>query len=310
MIDQVFLLAALAFLGTGGLVFVFVSLVTRGEPAEERLRDLSRPTDRRPAPTGLGKFALAALPKAAAPLLPTAEAEQTRLQARLIQAGFYGRGTLAVFLGAKFVLLVTLPLLVLVVAGLLLRLEPRMVVILAASAGGAALLLPNFWLDSRKASRQNQLRRALPDALDVIVICLEGGLSLTEGIRRVSGELRTAHPPLAAEMTIIQREILLGLSPGESLRRFADRADLEEVRSLAAVLLQSERFGSSLVKGLRTHAEVLRRRRQQRVEEQAQQAAVKILFPTLLCIFPAVFIVFMGPAVIKIWGMFAATGPR
>jgi tight adherence protein C len=164
---------------------------------------------------------------------------------------------------------------------------------------------PSFWLDSRKGARQTTFRRALPDALDLLVICLEGGLSLPGSLKRVASELRTAHPPLATELNIVQREIQLGRSPGESIQQMGFRTDLEEIRSLASVITQAERFGASLVKSLRVHAETLRVKRQQHAEELAQKASVKVLFPTLLCIFPAVFVVILGPAAYQILEMFA-----
>jgi len=159
---------------------------------------------------------------------------------------------------------------------------------------------PSFWLDGCKKKRQTSFRRSLPDALDLLVICLEGGLSLPGSLKRVGSELRTAHPVLALELSIVQREIQLGHSPGEALQKMGARTDLEEIRSLASVITQSERFGASLVKSLRVHAETLRLKRQQRAEELAQKAAVKILFPTLLLIFPAVFVVILGPAAFQI----------
>jgi tight adherence protein C len=143
-------------------------------------------------------------------------------------------------------------------------------------------------------------RRALPDALDLMVICLEGGLSLPAALKRISAELRTAHTELAAELAIVQREIQLGRSPGDALKQMGIRSDLEEVRSLSSVITQAEKFGASLVKSLRVHSETLRLKRQQRAEEMGAKAATKVLFPTLLFIFPAIFVVILGPAAIQI----------
>src|SRR5262249_57055021 len=113
-----------------------------------------------------------------------------------------------------------------------------------------------------------------------------------------------AHPVLAGELSIVLREVQLGLSTGEALRQFGERSDLEEVRGLASVITQSERFGASLVKALRVHAETLRTKRLQYAEEMAQKAATKVLFPTVLFILPALFIVILGPAVIQILAIF------
>ena len=127
-----------------------------------------------------------------------------------------------------------------------------------AFVGIAGLIGPSFWLDRMKTRRQTAFRRSLPDALDVLVICLEGGLSLAGALRRVSEELRGPHALLASELQIVQREVQLGRTEGEALRQFAERTELEEMRSLSAVITQAERFGAGLVKALRIHAETLR----------------------------------------------------
>jgi tight adherence protein C len=239
------------------------------------------------------------LPKLGAPLLPKSEEERTRLQTRLIHAGLYSRQALAVFLGVKMLLLAGPA-----VAGLTVALL-GLVSFQAGLIGGAILGIsgmigPGFWLDRMKTRRQTSFRRSLPDALDVLVICLEGGLSLAGALSRVAGELRDAHPLLASELKIVQREVQLGRSEGEAMRQFADRSDLEEMRSLAAVIVQTERFGAGLVKALRVHAENLRSKRIQYAEEMAQKAATKMLFPTVFFIMPSIFIVILGPAAIQI----------
>jgi tight adherence protein C len=148
------------------------------------------------------------------------------------------------------------------------------------------------------------MRRALPDALDLLVICVEAGLSLPAALVRITKELRSAYPMLALEMMIVHREIQLGHTTGEALKRFGDRFDLEEVRSLASVIRQAERFGASIVNAIRVHAETLRHLRLEQARERAQKATVKLLFPTVLCIFPAMFVVILGPAVFDILELF------
>jgi tight adherence protein C len=143
----------------------------------------------------------------------------------------------------------------------------------------------------------------MPDALDVIVVCVEGGLSLPASFARVSAELREAHPLLADEMSILQREVQLGRTTGEALREFADRFDVDELRSLASVVTQAERFGASIVNALRVHADTLRVKRHQNAEAMAQKAPVKLIFPTVLMIFPALYIVLMGPAAVQLLEM-------
>jgi tight adherence protein C len=244
-----------------------------------------------------------ALPRIGNALVPTDEKERTLLGTRLIHAGFYGRQVMPIYLGVKVILMVT-PALVGLALGSL-GLAPMSI---AGLAGGCLGILgmigPSFWLDDRKAKRQTAFRRALPDALDLLVLCLEGGLSLAGSLKRVSDELRTAHPILANELNVVQREIQLGRTPGESLQQMGIRTDLEEIRSLASVITQADRFGASLVKSLRVHSETLRVKRLQQAEELAQKAAIKVLFPTLLFIFPAIFVVILGPALFQIYELF------
>jgi tight adherence protein C len=171
---------------------------------------------------------------------------------------------------------------------------------------GFGSILPSLWLDRAIARRQILLRKSLPDFLDLMIVCLEGGLSLQETIRRVSDELRLVHPVLAVELNIVQRDIELGATVDQALKRFAARADYEGVRTLSSFIREAQRFGTNITEALRNHADMLRSQREQIAEEKAQKAAVKILIPTLLLIFPAIFVVAVGPAVIQIQEAFAA----
>lgn len=287
-----------AFLMASSLTLIIFLLVEgRGSRVDTRLRQLSgKIVEEIPG----GGLARRTLPRMGQALAPTDEDDRTRLQSRLIHAGLYGRQVMYVFLGVKLVLMTVPP-----VCGLLLAVfevvEMEWALLGGASLGVMGMIGPSFWLDSRKNDRQRVFRRSLPDALDVLVICLEGGLSLMAGLKRVATELGTAHPELAKELRIAEREVQLGRSTGEAMRAFGERTDLEEIRNLASIITQSERFGASLVKAMRVHAETLREKRLQYAEEMAQKAATKILFPTLFFIFPGVFIVILGPAAIQIW---------
>jgi tight adherence protein C len=297
-----------AFLMASSLVLLaFVVLGDRQSRLRDRLRGLSGQEGPSTDAITLSRIATTALPKMGAPFVPSDEEERTKLQTRLVHAGLYRREAMVVFLGVKM-LLMTGPALLGIAAGLVGLVTVRVGLILGGCLGIGGLIGPSFWLDYAKAKRQCNFRRALPDALDLLVICLEGGLSLPAALKKVSTELKTAHPALAAELSIVQREIQLGRTAGEALRKMGERSDLEEVRSLASVILQSERFGAGLVKSLRVHAEGLRVKRQQRAEELAQTAATKMLFPTILFILPAMFVVVLGPAVIHIIKVFARMG--
>jgi tight adherence protein C len=286
-----------------GVVFLAVSSLTlllflvvggRRSRLDSRLHQLANPADEAPPEDAVAEFARTALPKMGTVLMPKSEEERTKLQTKLVHAGLYSRQAMVIFLGVKMLLVVS-PALVGLLVGALGLVPVQHGLICGALAGAFGLIGPSFWLDRRKAARQTSFRRALPDALDVLVICLEGGGSLPSAIRRVASELRTAHPLLANELNIVQREVQLGRSPGEALRQFADRTDLEELRGLASVILQAEKFGASLVKALRVHSETLRTRRIQRAEEMAQKSVVKLLIPTVMFILPALFLALLGP---------------
>ena len=298
-------LILLAFVGTSSAVLLVFTLVGgRTGRLDARIDDLAGQGSSAADQSSMSQFAKTTLPKMGTALEPTDDKERTLLKSRLVHAGLYGRQAMPVFLGVKLLLIVA-PALLGLTAGTL-----GLIPLAPAFLGGACLGIlgmigPSFWLDRKKAVRQSSFRRSLPDALDILVICLEGGLSLPGSLKRIAGELRTAHPLLAAELNIVQREIQLGRSAGDALHQFALRTDLEEVRSLSSVIVQAERYGASLVKSLRVHADTLRLKRQQRAEEMAQKAAIKILFPTLLFIFPAIFVVILGPAAFQIYEVLA-----
>lgn len=233
---------------------------------------------------------------------PTTNDRSNQTIGRLVQAGFYRRDSIAHFVMVKCGL-TALSVLLGCCLGLVGAMPMKIGLLTGAVTGLFCTILPSFWLDALKRKRQNDLRRALPDALDLILVSVEAGLSLPAALLRVGRELRSAYALLASEMVIVEREIRLGYTAGEAIRRFSERFDLAELRSLAAVLQQAERFGASISQALRVHSEGLRTKRFQLAEEKAQKASVKLLVPTLLFIFPSLFVVIMGPAVFDLYAM-------
>ncbi len=283
--------------GLGALVL----FIGRRDPVEQRLDDLSgspRP-HKRHAPV---RIVLPTPPTAhgtSATLSRSELAAKPTFHDRLLQAGFYKRlstGAFVLFRTVAFLL----PLGIGIAAGYYDVLPRWTAIVLGLAVAGLGTIAPSFWLDYLKGRRQTQMRRALPDALDTMVVCLEGGLSLTGALSRIAAELATAHPLLAVELKIVEREVQMGRSTGEALRSLAKRFDLEELRSMAMVIIQSERFGASVSTALSVFADTMRQKRGQRAEELAHKASVKIIFPTLFCIFPAMFVVILGPAAIQI----------
>lgn len=299
----VFLAVFLLTGGGGGLVLFH--LYGDHRRTVIRLRDLSAAQPAPGASGGMGQMALTALPRIGNLILPSNEEQLAFLKARLTRAGIYGPNAVKIFLGMKMMLMLVLPLAASVFPYAMGLLTGQQALTLGVMAISVGLLTPSFWLDYQRNRRQEELRRALPDILDMLVLCVEAGVSLIAAFQRVTEEVQVVHPGLAREMNIMQREIQLGLSIGDALMKFGNRCDIEEVRNLAQILLQSERYGTSSVKALRIHADTSRQQRQQNAEEKAQKAAVKILFPTLLCIFPAIFIVILGPAAYQMAALFS-----
>jgi tight adherence protein C len=303
------LLSLSVFVAVSCLVLMLYFLLAgRPRRIDLRLAGLSTKGDEAPRTDMMSQMASSVLPALGKPLLPDSSEERTRLQARLLNAGLYSKHALSVFLGVKMLLMIV-PVLCAVVLGMADITPLTETLLVGIALGVAGTVFPNLWLDQRKAVRHTSFRRALPDTLDVLVICMEAGLSLQAAFRRVTMELRLAHKLLASELDILQREMQLGLSLGEALRHFADRADLEELRTLSSVIVQSERLGAGMAQVLRIHADALRFKRLQYAEEMAQKASLKMLFPTLLLIFPGVFVVVLGPAVMRVLELFNKLGP-
>ena len=231
-------------------------------------------------------------------LKPKTTIEQ--LGERLIQAGLYRRNSKTLYYFSKIVL-ICVPIAIWWAAAFSGLLTYHAALLYGIMTSIAGTVLPSLWLDMQNKQRQTQLRRSLPDAVDVIVICVEAGMSLPAALARVASELKAAHPMLAAEFHITQREIQMGCTTGGALKRLADRFDVVEVRSLASVIEQAEKYGASVVTALQVHADSLREKRFQRAEERAQQAAVKLLVPTVFFIFPALFVVLLGPAMFDVF---------
>jgi tight adherence protein C len=226
--------------------------------------------------------------------------ERNTLRGRIVQAGLYKPQAMAIFTTIRIAFCVS-PVVMGIMASSVGLVSRNQGLIFGLIAGVMGTIAPSLYLDRLKRSRQTKIRRSLPDALDVIIVCLEGGLSVPASLSRVAAELATAHPMLAHELQIVEREIQMGRSPGEAMRQFAQRFDLEELRSLSSVIIQAEQFGTSVTKAFNVYAEGMRIKRHQRAEEKAQRAIIYILFPTLLCIFPGIFIVLLGPAAIMIY---------
>ncbi|MGO9275879.1 MAG: type II secretion system F family protein [Terriglobia bacterium] len=284
-----------AFLGTAFAVFALVYAFSGGNlPVMVRLTRLWRPAPEEDlslkekvkdqvqgALSGMGK------------LWPTSPKDVSRAQRLMLRAGFRRPEAVTALEGAKILVPAAL-LSVVYLTGAYLS-NPVFFLAIAAIGG---YLLPDLWLTSRIRRRQQIIRLALPDALDLLVICVEAGLALDQALIRVSQELRFAHPELCEELEIVNNEMRVGKSRLDALRDLATRTGVDDLKALVAMLIQTDRFGTSVAQSLRVHSEQLRTMRRQRAEEQAAKTTVKMVPPLVLFIFPALFVVILGPAVI------------
>lgn len=228
---------------------------------------------------------------------PSIWAQDETVQQRLVKAGYDGPIAPLVYSMLRVAVLVLLPLLMFIV---LPKTSFFKVIIGLAAGGMMGLLLPPFVLLRLEARRQEQIRRSLPDALDLLVVCVEAGISLDAAILRVAKDLLIVHPELAGELMVVSRKTNAGMTREDALRGLWERTGVDEVRALVASLLQSEKWGSSSARVLRVSSETLRRRRRQNAERKAATAPLKMIVPMALFIFPALFVVILGPAVIQI----------
>ena len=228
---------------------------------------------------------------------PSVWAQNETVQQRLIKAGYDGPIAPLVYSMLRVGVLILLPLL----AFIFLPKTSFVKVMIGIAAGGLfGLMLPPFILLRLEGRRQEQIRRSLPDALDLLVVCVEAGISLDAAILRVAKDLLLVHPELAGELMVVSRKTNAGMTREDALRGLWDRTGVDEVRALVASLLQSEKWGSSSARVLRVSSETLRRKRRQTAERKAATAPLKMIVPMAIFIFPALFVVILGPAVVQI----------
>jgi tight adherence protein C len=227
--------------------------------------------------------------------------EEVRATRRLlINAGYRSGKAPVFFVGAKLLLaIVVVCLLAIIPAKVLGFPSPGKLTFFYVLAAACGYYAPAYWLRRAIAARKDALQRAIPDALDLMVVCVEAGLGLDQAIGRVGEEVKRAHPELSDELNMLTLELRTGVARQEALRNLAHRTDLEEVRNLVALLVQTDRFGTSIGQALRVHADSMRTTRRLRAEELAAKLPVKLLIPLIFFIFPSMFMVVIGPACIK-----------
>jgi tight adherence protein C len=228
--------------------------------------------------------------------------EDGPLRARLIHAGYRRDSAVTIYMGSRILLALAFPVLVLMLSSNL-DVSNIKLIVLVCGAAGIGLVAPSFFLDRVRNARQLDILLGLPDALDLMVVCVEAGLGINASLSRISREFNRANPTLSKEFELVNLEAQAGKSTTEALRSLAERTGVMEVSSLVAMLVQTERFGTSLADTLRIHADGMRAQRMLRAEEQAGKAPLKMLFPTLI-IFIATMIVTIGPGLLQMFAFF------
>jgi len=285
------------------LGFVFISLLVAGAAIamsptsagtiERRLGEV--------AAARIGAFgepepsrrSLAAALKRVGDLAPRSSSEVGKLQQRLITAGFRNKEAIVIFYGIRLGFAIAC----FAVAATPIFWRPNLPMALVVC--GVAYVLPSMILARLAKRRQHRIRMGLPDALDLLVVSVEAGLGLDQAMQRVADELMFAHPDLCDELRLINLELRAGTARVEALHNLAKRTALDDISSLVTMLVQTDKFGTSVAQALRVQSDTMRTKRRQRAEEAAAKTGVKMVFPLVLCIFPSIWVVTLGPAVIK-----------
>jgi tight adherence protein C len=289
-----------------GLMGVYWLLIRPQSAATERLKRLGQMSSATTAGASVSisddsvadRFA----EKVAAPLsklLPPSAAEAAKLQKQLMHAGFRSANAPMIFRAIQVTMLAGLPAAVVLTCAFLGKpLKSAAIGLLIAFVIG--FFLPRYVLNRMIKSRQLRVRWGLADALDLMVVSIEAGLGLNAAMLKVSTELKMVHPDISDEFELANLEIRVGRERDEALRNLAERTGVDDLRSLVAMLIQTDRFGTSVGRAIRAFSDSLRTKRRQRAEQAAQKAAVKLLFPLACFLFPTLFIVILGPALLQL----------
>jgi len=297
---MIWILTAFTFIATAGVVVALVYAFSPGEasiatrlarlagvtgPVQDEVKFADRQKERvRDTFANVGK------------LLPVPSTEKaSRTQLLMIRAGYRSSEAMLAMRGVK--LLCPAAALAGVYFSGLYRINVFFIPVVAFALG---YLLPDMWLTWRVGSRQHKIRRGLPDALDLLVICVEAGLGLDQALLKVSQDMKISHPELSEELQFVNLEMRIGKTRIEALRELARRTGLDDIKALTAMLIQTERFGTSIAQSLRVYSDDMRIKRRQRAEEMSAKTSVKMVPPLVFFIFPALMVVILGPAMITL----------
>ncbi len=280
--------------------YLTIEVIARRAPGRQRLRGAGEAGSFLETSLPLTDSALDPRLARATRFLPKSPKELTRLRKRMARAGYHRPAAAIVYSFAELGLAGILLLVSIYVFG------PSQGLLLGLLLALVGYMLPSFWLSRQITKRRKSVGNGLPDALDLLIVCVEAGMGLDQAIAKAAEELAVSHPALSEELNIITTEIRAGKPRMEAFKNFADRTKVDDVRQLVSMLVQTDRFGTSIAQALRTQAEVSRTKRRQRAEERAAKIGVKLVFPLVFFLFPAMYVVTLGPAVIRFVRFFAS----
>jgi tight adherence protein C len=308
------------FLATAiGSIGLYLWLEARKETLPQRFKDIvgeeaGAPRSRMVASAGewLGKFwkrFAAKAPTEIELVEMLSGKELTGGRLLLNQAGIRSAGASQIYLGIRWALPVVLVVLA-VVYGKVAGITSKSIFLMVLVGGIAGFLLPDFVLRWKIRKRQEEITDSLPDGLDLLVVCVEAGLGLNAAFVKITEEFKLSSPALSEEFDIVNREMVAGKPRQEALRALTERTGVEDVKSLVAMLIQTEKLGTSLAQSLRVHSDSLRTRRRQKAEERAAKTTIKLVFPLVFLLFPSMFIVILGPGVLKLIEVLLPVAPK
>jgi tight adherence protein C len=298
--NQEYMIIILAFASISLLVYLISGMLFKGGEDDDKLHSrLVGKTEslvtKKESSSAIGGVLRQLREMAAKPFMPSTREKQSSLQLQLSKAGIYSPSSLRTVQGSK-VIGIALGL----ILGYVLGITLHSLLLYIGIGGLIGYVAPIIWLKTRVKSNQKQLEYGLPDALDLMVVCVEAGMTVDSAMQRVGEELALVHPVISREFGIAHMQTRVGMARQEALRNLGSRTSNSSMMSLAAMLNQAERFGTSIAQALRVHAESLRIARQHKAEELAAKSVVKMSFPLVLFIFPATFIVLLGPVMIQL----------
>lgn len=305
---KTFLLVVLVFLGTlAFLIGIFLYVKSRRE--QQHLLGISKTQikkaegDLEPPHSSLEEIrssVVSAIRTLGGISAPKGDEELSHMQKELLKLGYRSRSAVHVFFGFKVLCAVLFPLLFLLSKVFILKLmTPMTAMTVSVALAILGFYAPLLWLQLKISARKEKILQAFPDSLDLLVVCVESGMGLDSAIRRVGEEMKMGSREISDEFRLLNLELGAGKSRREALRNFALRIDLEDITSLVNILIQTDRFGTSVAQALRIHSDSMRTKRYQKAEEIAVKLPVKLVFPLITCIFPSLFVIILGPPLIQ-----------